>query len=123
MVVSTYRRGEKRRSVRVTLSVPLRVDGKEVRGEQFTIRTKTHTVSEFGCLIFLENEVVLEETIVLMNENTRQSVLCSVVSTRRHRDGKKYVGVGFISPKPNFWGIVFSKPGAKSLKRQYGPAK
>ena len=123
MATPTYRRGEKRRSVRVTLSIPLRVDGREVKGEEFTVRTRTHTVSEFGCLIQLDTEVVIQETIVVMNEHTRQSVLCTVVSTRRHRDGKRYIGVGFMSAKPSFWGVIFSKPGAKSLKRQYYTGK
>jgi len=54
---------------------------------------------------------------VLMNEYTRQSMQCRVVSTRRHRDGKKYVGVEFIPQNPNFWRMSFSKPGARSLKR------
>lgn len=117
-----HRRGERRRAARVTLSVPLRVDGKAISGEPFTLSLRTHIVSEGGCLIPLEEEVVLDQTLVLMNENTRKSILSRVVSTRRHRDGKKYVGLAFMSPNVNFWGITFSKPGARSLKRQYGSA-
>ncbi|HEY2460820.1 MAG TPA: hypothetical protein VGI16_08430 [Candidatus Acidoferrum sp.] len=110
-------------SVRVTLSIPLRVDGRTAGGEEFTVRTQTSSVSELGCLLLLEKDVTIEDTIVLMNEHTRQSVFCTVISQRRHRDGKRYVGAGFLSPKPNFWGIVFSKPGARSLKRQYDLGK
>jgi hypothetical protein len=121
MQVTSYRRIERRRSARVTLAVPLRVDGQAVSGEEFIIRTQSHTVSQFGCLIPVEAEVAPDQTVVLMNENTRQSIQCRVVSTRRHRDGKKYLGVEFLSPaKANFWRIAFTKPGARSLKRQYG---
>ncbi len=117
MPVSGYRRGEKRRSARVTMSVPLRVDGESLSGEKFTVNTTTHTISQYGCLMILDQEVILDQALVLMNEYTRQSMQCRVVSTRRHRDGKKYVGVEFIPQNPNFWRMSFSKPGARSLKR------
>jgi len=42
--LSGYRRIEKRRSARVTLSVPLRVDGQTVSGEEFIVRTRSHFV-------------------------------------------------------------------------------
>jgi hypothetical protein len=118
---SNYRRLERRRSTRVTLAIPLRVDGQDVFGEEFTVRTKSCTVSQFGCLLQLDPEIAHDQNVVLMNEHTRQSIMCNVVSTRRLRDGKRYVGVGFLGSKSNFWSMVFSKPGAKSLKRQYGP--
>jgi c-di-GMP-binding flagellar brake protein YcgR len=122
MQIAGYRRVERRRSARVTLAVPLRVDGQALNGEQFMVRTQSHTVSQFGCLLSLEEEVVPDQMLVLMNEHTRQSAQCKVVTTRRHRDGKRYLGVEFISPNANnFWRISFSKPGARSLKRQYGP--
>jgi PilZ domain len=112
-----YRRTEKRRSARITLSVPLRVDGQTVSGEDFIVRTRSQFVSQFGCLILLEKDVALDQALVLMNEHTRQSIQCRVVSTRRYRDGKRYVGVEFMSPNTNFWRIAFSKPGARPLKR------
>ena len=115
--MSGYQRTEKRRSARVTLSVPLRVDGQTVAGEEFIVRTRSLFVSEFGCLLLLEQEVALDQALVLMNEYTRQSVQCRVVSTRRSRDGQRQVGVEFMSPKSNFWRIAFGKPGARPLKR------
>jgi c-di-GMP-binding flagellar brake protein YcgR len=120
MQISHYRRVERRRSARVTLAVPLRVDGQEVSGEEFIIRTQSHTVSQFGCMIPLDAEVAPDQTLILMNEYTRQSVQCRVVTTRRHRDGKRYLGLEFTSPNSNFWRMAFSKPGARSLKRQFG---
>ena len=122
MAIPSYRRGEKRRSNRVTLAVPIRVDGETVGAERFAISTTTHIVSQFGCLFRLEQEVMLDQTVVLMNEHTRQSAQARIVSNRRHRDGHKYIGVEFITPSLNFWRLVFVKPGARALKRTYGPA-
>jgi hypothetical protein len=117
MPVSGYRRVEKRRSSRVIMSVPLRVDGQGLNGEPFAVNTHTHTISHHGCLILLEQDVVLDQVLVLMHEYTRQSMQARVVSTRRYRDGKKYVGLEFLPENPNFWRMTFSKPGARSLKR------
>jgi PilZ domain len=117
MPVSGYRRIEKRRSSRVIMSVPLRVDGQGLNGEPFAVNTHTHTISHHGCLILLEQDVVLDQVLVLMHEYTRQSMQARVVSTRRYRDGKKYVGLEFLPENPNFWRMTFSKPGARSLKR------
>jgi hypothetical protein len=124
MQITGYRRVERRRSARVTLAVPLRVDGQALSGEGFIVRTHTHTVSQFGCLVHVDEEVIPGETLVLMNEYTRQSVQARVVTTRRHRDGKRYLGVEFTSPTAaNFWRMAFSKPGARSLKHQFGTEK
>jgi c-di-GMP-binding flagellar brake protein YcgR len=120
MQISSYRRVERRRSARVTLAVPLRVDGQALNGEEFIIRTHSHTVSQFGCMIPLDAELAPDQTVVLLNEYTRQSVQCKVVTTRRHRDGKRYLGLEFVTPSSNFWRMSFCKPGARSLKRQYG---
>jgi len=121
MQIANYRRVERRRSARVTLAVPLRVDGQELNGEEFIIRTHSHTVSQFGCLLPLDAELAPDQTVVLHNEYTRQSVQCKVVTTRRSRDGKRYLGLEFVTPSSNFWRMSFCKPGARSLKRQYGP--
>ncbi len=120
VAIPSYRRGEKRRSSRVTLAVPVRVDGENVSGEKFIVSTVTYALSQYGCLLQLDEEVIVDQTLVLMNEHTRQSAQGRIVSTRRHRNGHKYVGVEFISPCENFWRLTFVKPGARSLKRTYG---
>jgi hypothetical protein len=120
VAIPSYRRGEKRRSSRVTLAVPIRVDGETVTGEKFILSTTTSVLSQFGCLITMEEEVMVDQTVVLMNEHTRQSAQARIVSTRRHRNGHKYVGLEFISPSENFWRLTFVKPGARSLKKVYG---
>jgi hypothetical protein len=123
VAIPSYRRGEKRRSSRVTLAVPVRLDGETVTGEKFIVSTTTSVLSEFGCLILMEEEVMVDQTLVLMNEHTRQSAQARIVSTRRHRNGRKYVGVEFISPSENFWRLNFVKPGVKALKKAYGSQK
>jgi len=92
MQIANYRRVERRRSARVTLAVPLRVDGQALNGEEFIIRTHSHTVSQFGCMIPLDAEVAPDQTVVLLNEYTRQSVQCKVVTTAATATGKNISG-------------------------------
>ncbi len=100
----------------MTLAVPIRIDGETVRGEKFILSTTTTVLSQFGCLINMEEEVMVDQTVVLMNEHTRQSAQARIVSTRRHRNGHKYVGVEFISPCENFWRLTFVTDDKVSLK-------
>jgi PilZ domain len=117
MAILHFRYKERRRTVRVMLSVPLRVSGHTQIGERFSIRALSHSVSLHGASIELELEVVLGEILQLENEITKEKVDGKVVSTRRMRDGKKYVAIEFISEDANFWHMAFPVPGAKPLRR------
>jgi PilZ domain len=117
MAILHFRFKERRRTVRVMLSVPLRVSGHTEIGERFSVKAMSHSVSLHGASVELELEVVLGEILQLENEVTREKVEGKVVSIRRSRDGKKYVALEFTAPKPNFWHMAFPIPGAKPLRR------
>lgn len=117
MAIIHFRCKERRRTVRVMLSVPLRVSGLTEIGEKFSVRAMSHTVSRHGASIELELEVVLGEMLRLENEITREKVEGKVVSIRRTRDGKKFVAIEFNSGEANFWHMAFPIPGARPLRR------
>lgn len=117
MAILHFRCKERRRTVRVMLTVPLRVSGKTEIGERFSVKALSHSVSLHGASVELEQGVVLDEILQLENEITREKVEGKVVSIRRTRDGKKYVALEFTAPKPNFWHMAFPIPGAKPLRR------
>jgi hypothetical protein len=117
MAIIHFRCKERRRTVRVMLSVPLRVSGLTEIGEKFSVRAMSHTVSLHGASIELELEVVLGEILQLENEITREKVEGKVVSIRRTRDAKKYVAIEFNSDEANFWHMAFPIPGARPLRR------
>jgi len=94
---------ERRRFARTQLTTPVRVHGQSRTGEEFTAEAETHTVSDSGCLICLETNLFLDQTLVLFNGKTGQSVRGKVVSTWRHPDGKIFAGFEFVSPTQYFW--------------------
>src|SRR5947207_12999048 len=98
-----FRVKERRRTLRVALTVPLTVHGKTDNGERFSAHTTSQSVNRHGVLFNLEEIVLVGQTVILINDHTSQSIECRVVSIHRARDGKQYVGVEFISPDTNFW--------------------
>lgn len=117
MAILHFRCKERRRTVRVMLTVPLKVHGQSVDGESFSVETNSHTVSLHGASIELAHKVVLGELLRLENERTREKVEGKVVTIRHSRDGKTYVGIEFTDQDVNFWHMSFPVPGAKPLRR------
>jgi hypothetical protein len=113
-----FRVKERRRTLRVALTVPLTVHGKNPEGEKFCIQTHSQSVNRHGALFPLEQPVVVGQLLHLMNDHTAQSLECRVVAVRRARDGKTYIGVEFTSAETNFWHMAFPVPGVKPLRRQ-----
>jgi len=101
----------------VAITVPLTIHGKRDSGEKFSAQTHSLSVNRHGALFQLEEIVLAGQQLILMNDNTAQSMECRVVSIHRARDGKQYIGVEFISPETNFWHMQFPISGAKPLRR------
>jgi hypothetical protein len=117
MAILHFRCKERRRTVRVMLTVPLKVHGQGVDGERFSVETRSHTVSLHGASIELQAKVVLGSVLYLENERTNEKVEGKIVTIRHSRDGKTYVGVEFTDQELNFWHMSFPAPGAKPLRR------
>ena len=112
-----FRCKERRRTVRVALSVPLTIRGKTDNGEKFSAQTVSQSVNRNGALFHLEEIVLVGQMLILVNDHTAQSMETRVVSVHRARDGKQYIGVEFVSPETNFWHMQFPIPGSKPLRR------
>ena len=104
--------------MRVMLTVPLRVHGITADGDTYAVNTKSHTVSLHGASIELEHTVALGDILVLENALTHEQVEGKVVTIKRSREGKIYVGIQFTDLNANFWHMAFPAPGAKPLRRR-----
>src|SRR5207245_10418475 len=97
-----FRVKERRRTLRVALTVPLTVHGKTDGGERFSARTTSQSVNRHGALFHLEEIVLVGQTEVLVNDHTAQSIEYRVVSIHPLRAIKHYLGLEFLCPKANF---------------------
>jgi hypothetical protein len=97
----------RRRSMRVLLSVPILVSGKNAKKQDFQEETRTLVVNAHGALIALEAQVVAQHNVTLSNKATQQSIECRVVHLGSAQGGKTQVGLEFIKPSGKFWQIDF----------------
>ena len=112
-----FRCKERRRTQRVTLTVPLALHGENEDGSKFCIHVKSNDVSQHGAQIECEYPLVAGQVVLLVNESSARKTEARVASVRRKRDGKTHVGFEFLSTEINFWAMTFPLPGAKPLRR------
>lgn len=120
MGVLHFRYRERRRTLRVSLALPVIVHGQNEMGEKFCVRAMTYSVNQQGMLLSLEESVVPGQSLLIVNENTSRSAETRVAHVRRERDGKRLVGLEFANPDTNFWKMTFPVPGARPLRRAPG---
>jgi hypothetical protein len=123
MSVLNFRYRERRRTLRVALSLPVVVHGQNEQGEKFCVRAMTRSVNQQGALLIMDEVVVPGQSLLVVNENTSRSTETRVAHVRRERDGKLFVGLEFVNPDTNFWKMTFPVPGARPLRRLAGGSK
>lgn len=107
---------ERRRTVRITLQIPLKVRCQMPEGEAIDLRASTQYVSAHGALIVMDAPLLPGQTVRVFNEMTSESVECFVTSVREKQD-RRFIGVGFAAPRGDFWHVVFPKSGTRQAVR------
>ena len=97
----------RRRSMRVLLSVPIRVTGKTAANEDFEEQTRTLVVNAHGALISLQAPVRTNQHLTVEHKATNESRECRVVQVGTQAAGKIQVGIEFVKPSGAFWQIDF----------------
>jgi fructose/tagatose bisphosphate aldolase len=120
MGVLHFRYRERRRTLRVAMSLPVVVHGQNEMGEKFCVRAMTRSVNKQGALLAMDEPVLAGQELLLVNENTSRSVETRVGYVKRERDGKLSVGLEFVNAETNFWKMTFPVPGARPLRRAAG---
>jgi hypothetical protein len=93
--------------MRVLLSVPILVRGKDAKTQEFSEETRTLVVNAHGALISLSAQVVVNQKLFVSNNATHQTQECRVVYFGNPQAGKAQMGVEFLNPSPSFWQIDF----------------
>jgi diguanylate cyclase (GGDEF)-like protein/PAS domain S-box-containing protein len=97
-----------RRSDRVSMTFPIEASGIDYAGNPFRERTRTATVSRFGCCLPIPHFLRPEQEIHLRRLGTSERAEGHVVSRMgAHSDGFLY-GVGMPESCESLWGIRFS---------------
>jgi hypothetical protein len=100
----------------MTLQIPIRVRCQMPEGEAIDLKAFTQFVSGHGALIVMDAPLLPGQTVRLFNEMTTEFVECKVTSVREKQD-RRYIGLGFVSPRQDFWHVVFPKAGTRQAVR------
>ena len=112
-----FRRVERRRTARISVFADLTVHGVNEQNEKFKVQTRSLSVSGHGGLTVLDVTVSVGQTLLVINDNSKQKAECRVVSLRPGGNGKTIVAFEFVTPPEDFWKMTFPAAGAKPLRR------
>lgn len=96
-----------RRSSRVFTRIPVRVKGVNVTSRKFSETSQTIVVNAHGGLIYLNETVEMGAQVLLINPASDEEQECRIVYLGDTSEKGQRVGVEFLSPAPNFWGVDF----------------
>jgi hypothetical protein len=105
--MNTPDEGNRRRSERVVLQVPVVVSGEMPDGKRVLQEARTMVVNAHGGLLDVATEVAAGQRILLSNPKTQMAEGCRVVRVEKSLNGHYSVAFEFERPAPRFWPIVF----------------
>ena len=97
---------ERRRTVRMTLQSPLKVRCQMPEGEAIDLRAFTQFVSAHGALIVMDAPLLPGQIVRVFNE-----------TSVREKQERRFIGLGFATPRNDFWHVVFPKAGTRQAIR------
>jgi hypothetical protein len=102
---------ERRRSDRLLLTIPLRVEGTDARGREFESEARTIIINRHGARIQLKHLLKAGQVVCLVNlVNQRIADFRVVGPTEPYSDKGGEYAVATLSPELNIWGIQFPPP-------------
>lgn len=99
----TLQKRRRSKRIRARVAILVRVQGRN----KDTVSEDTHSlvVNAHGALILLAAHVGRDQFVTVVNPKTGQELLARVTAIGTRMMGKAQVGIEFIRPAPEFWGI------------------
>ena len=98
----------RRRSERVSIAFPVEVAGIDLMGKRFSERTKTTTVSRYGCCVALPRMLQSDQAIEVRRIGTNEIAVARVVAPMGLQAEGRLYGVETRESCEGLWGIRFS---------------
>ncbi len=108
---ASLREVEHRRSERLLITVPIRVEGVDRDGEKFSEETRTIVINRQGARIYLKRLVTAGASLLISTHGARHSAKFRVVGPTQPPSGEGGEwGVECLDQNANIWGIGFPPP-------------
>lgn len=102
------REGERRRSQRALLVIPVNLTWATEDGVRVTEQAQTEEINAHGALLRMKSCLPTSMEVELSHPRTHQSTRARVVGTRHPEpDGSVRVAVELAVPSETFWGVSF----------------
>jgi diguanylate cyclase (GGDEF)-like protein/PAS domain S-box-containing protein len=98
----------RRRSDRVAIAFAVEVAGTDLAGRRFSERTKTTTVSRYGCCLPLHHLLPSQHKLQVRRIGTNETVDGLVVAPMGAQPDGQLYGIGTLQSCEGLWGIRFS---------------
>lgn len=99
---------ERRRAERVMIRIPVKVYGIGKDGQHINESAETAVVSRHGALLRLSTPLKNATPLEVMNNFTQKIEKFRVVwVSDKPKEGKFDVGIEFVAPPEEFWGVRF----------------
>jgi len=108
MPTATYERD--RRSARVFRRIRIVIAGRDHEGRRFRETSETIVINAHGGLLYLERDVDLGVMLVITNPFTQEEQECRTVFLGDDAGKGRRVGIEFLTPAPQFWGVELTQP-------------
>jgi hypothetical protein len=115
-----FRRVERRRTRRALMCINVLVFGEVEGGEKFRYWTRSVSVSGHGGVVLLEQELMVGQTLHVMNEYNGRKATARIVAVRSSKEGQAQASFEFIEGGEKFWSMTFPASGAKPMRRVAG---
>lgn len=109
MTMSEVATSRERRSSRVFTRITVKVTGRAMDGRKFRENSQTIVINAHGGLLYVQESVEMGADLVLVNPLTDEHQDCRVVYVGDTSDRGTRVGVEFLTPSPQFWGVAFAQ--------------
>jgi hypothetical protein len=102
-----WRKRRRSRRIRARIRILVRIQARD--REAVSEETDALVVNAHGALIILAAEVKKDQFVTIVNRKTGEELLARVTEIGERFMGKAQVGIEFISPAPDFWGVPHPK--------------
>jgi hypothetical protein len=108
-----HERFERRKTRRVTISIPLFVYGYASKDDPFCEDAHTIDINAEGALISMQTAVHPGQKLAVTNKTNQKTQICTVLAVTARLGRSQEVALEFAAPAPQFWREPSRKPAAK----------
>ena len=101
-----------RRSLRISLSIPVEIAGRDTTGVEIHEKTNTKAISKYGACVILRHQLIEGSEVMVSIPHLDRRQKCRIVWASREQGEKGLFDTGLeLESAEDFWGVQFPPEG------------